>query len=279
MKFLNLSNALHFEPAIAFKAFVFSGGEPHIKISDRVAGEQICITVQARTTQDILMTLLAHDALIQMGASSVDLFIPYFPAARQDRLMVAGEPLSVRVYADLINAAAFRKVTVFDPHSEVAPALLRHCVPVNNHAFVQSIQEILGHNPHLVFVAPDAGSAKKIHHLSSALQWFNVVQCDKTRDIKTGLLSAPKVFSDDLQGADCLIIDDICDGGGTFIQLAEALKAKNAGRLYLAVSHGIFSKGIDVLQPHFERIFTTNSFYNGPSTPFIHVHTLDIIQI
>jgi ribose-phosphate pyrophosphokinase len=56
-----------------------------------------------------------------------------------------------------------------------------------------------------------------------------------------------------------LIVDDICDGGGTFIGLAAELKNKNAGKLYLAVSHGIFSKGFDSLKC-FDKIFTTNSF-------------------
>jgi len=55
-------------------------------------------------------------------------------------------------------------------------------------------------------------------------------------------------------------VDDICDGGGTFIGLAKALKQKNAGNLYLAVSHGIFSKGFNELNKHFTKIFTTDSF-------------------
>ena len=57
----------------------------------------------------------------------------------------------------------------------------------------------------------------------------------------------------------CLIVDHICDGGGTFIGLAEELKKKNAGKLFLAVSHGIFNKGFDDLKC-FDGIFTTDSF-------------------
>ena len=58
----------------------------------------------------------------------------------------------------------------------------------------------------------------------------------------------------------CLIIDDICDGGGTFIGLAKELKQKNAGDLYLAVSHGIFSKGLEALNTYFTKLYTTDSF-------------------
>ena len=89
-----------------------------------------------------------------------------------------------------------------------------------------------------------------------------MIECSKSRDVKTGKLKGFKVYADDLQGKDCLIVDDICDGGGTFMGLAEELKNKNAGNLYLAVSHGIFSKGFDHLAEHFTKIFTTDSFQN-----------------
>jgi len=55
-------------------------------------------------------------------------------------------------------------------------------------------------------------------------------------------------------------VDDICDGGGTFLGLATALKEKNAGKLSLIVSHGIFSKGFEELNKSFDTVFTTNSF-------------------
>ncbi len=275
MKFLNLSDGLRCTPEIAHEAFVFSGGEPHIKITDTVAGERVCITVQARSTQEVVLALLAHDALRRMGAAAIELFIPYFPAARQDRVMVPGEPLSARVYAQLLQSAPFDAITVFDAHSEVTPALLERGRNLPNHDFVRSvIEQIKVPERSLALIAPDAGAAKKIHHLAAALSWPLVVQCDKTRDVATGVLSAPKVFSDDLQGADCLIVDDICDGGGTFVQLSAALKAKNAGRLYLAVSHGIFSKGTTALEGHFDRVFCTNSFCQLPSNDFLDIYNI-----
>ena len=88
-----------------------------------------------------------------------------------------------------------------------------------------------------------------------------MIECSKNRDVKTGKLTGFSVYTDDLNGKDCLIVDDICDGGGTFIGLAEKLKNKNSGKLYLAVSHGIFSNGFTNLDC-FERIFTTDSINN-----------------
>jgi ribose-phosphate pyrophosphokinase len=193
-----------------------------------------------------------------MNVDLKDLYIPYFPAARQDRVMVPGEPLSVKVYADIINGLNFKSVFVFDAHSEVTTALVNNCQAISNHSFVKAVLSEL--NEDIVLISPDGGALKKIYKLSEALGGVEVIECSKSRNVKTGKLSGFKVYTDDFEGKNCLIIDDICDGGGTFIGLAEELKKKNAGKLYLAISHGIFSKGLDQLNKYFDRIFTTDSF-------------------
>lgn len=252
-------NPLPDEESINFKSFIFSGGEPHIKIDpDFNIAHTITVTHRLNSFNDLGLLCLAVNALKNMGVTSIHIFIPYFPAARQDRLMVPGEPLSVKVYANIINSLNVQKVIVFDPHSEVTPALVNNCHVIHNYAFIEEVIKNIG--THLLLVSPDGGALKKIYKLSEYLGNHNVVECSKSRDVKTGKLSGFKVYHDDLQGVPCLIVDDICDGGGTFVGLAEALKAKGAGGLYLAVSHGIFSKGFEGLESHFTRIYTTNSF-------------------
>jgi ribose-phosphate pyrophosphokinase len=244
---------------IDFQSFTFSGGEPHIKIkTDFDTEEAITITHRLNSFNDLGLLCLAVDALQRIDAKVSNLIIPYFPAARQDRVMVKGEPLSVKVYADIINGLGFEKVLVLDPHSEVTPALVNNCEAVSNHRFIQQVIESIGSN--VTLISPDGGALKKIYKVSEFLGGVEVVECSKSRDVKTGKLTGFKVYTDDLIGQDCLIVDDICDGGGTFIGLAEELKKKNAGKLYLAVTHGIFSKGFEELASHFSQIFTTNSF-------------------
>ncbi|PDS22752.1 ribose-phosphate diphosphokinase [Flavobacterium branchiophilum] len=243
---------------IQFEKFTFSGGEPHIKINPNFdLTEKVTVTHRMQSFNDLGFLCLAADALQRMGAQLGTLFIPYFPAARQDRVMVAGEPLSVKVYAQIINSLCFEKVMVFDAHSEVTPAVLDHCEDIPNHDFIQKVVEKIGDE--VLLISPDGGALKKIYKVSEFLGGVEVVECSKSRDVKTGKLSGFKVYKDDLEGKNCLIVDDICDGGGTFVGLAQELKNKNAGKLYLAVSHGIFSKGFEALQD-FDRIFTTNSF-------------------
>ncbi|MEZ0007727.1 ribose-phosphate pyrophosphokinase [Flavobacterium sp. 28YEA47A] len=259
---LNLDT--HFNPfpgkrEIQFQSFTFSGGEPHIKINpDFDVSEPVTITHRINSFNDFGLLLLAIDALKRMDVKLINVFIPYFPAARQDRVMISGEPLSVKVYADILNSLKLNKVTVFDAHSEVTSALLDNCEVIPNHAFIAEVLKKIGKEVKLI--SPDGGALKKIYKVSEYLGGVEVVECSKSRDVKTGKLSGFKVYNDNLEGMDCLIVDDICDGGGTFVGLAEELKKKNAGKLYLAVSHGIFNKGFDVFQKDFEKIFTTNSF-------------------
>jgi len=243
---------------IKFDAFTFSGGEPHIKIQPIDYKGSVIVTHRLASFNDLGMFLIAVDALKRMGHNKIEAFIPYFPAARQDRVMIEGESLSVKVYTDLINNLSLERVTIFDPHSEVTPALLDNCRVLNNHYFIKNILESLPDDS--LLVSPDAGAEKKVHNLASYLQAYEVLECGKKRDIKTGALSGFKVPVSDLNGRPCLIVDDICDGGGTFIGLAKELQKSNAGDLFLAVSHGIFSKGLDGLEKYFEQIFTTDSF-------------------
>lgn len=268
MKYINLSEGFNpfMQDDIKFKLFNFSGGEPHIKIETSLLynEQDIGITHRIQSFNDVGVLLVAVDALRRLNPNRyIHLFLPYFPGARQDRIMVKGEPLTVKIYADIINSLKLSSVTIFDPHSDVTPALIDNCVVVSNHTFIHSVIQKIGSTP--LLISPDAGSNKKIKDLQSYLGNtldIEVVKCDKTRNTKTGAITGFEVYADNLNGRDCLIVDDICDGGGTFIGLAEELKRKGAGKIYLAVSHGIFSKGLRELAHSIHHIYTTDSFDN-----------------
>jgi len=269
MKYLHLdADFTPFGKSIAFEAFTFNGGEPHIKIKEDLSissldfsnnrePNEILITTRIRSFNDLGFVLVANDALKRMGVDKISLLLPYFPAARQDRVMVSGEALTVKVYADIINAAQFEQVIILDPHSEVTPALLNKVTVISNHQFVQ---KALANETDYLLIAPDGGALKKVYKLAQYLDGQAVVECSKMRAVKTGQLSGFKVFADDLAEKTCVLVDDICDGGGTFLGLAEALKVKNAGKLILVVTHGIFSKGVAELAKTFSKIYCTNAF-------------------
>ncbi len=259
MKLLNLDP--HFSPlgpSADFESFVFAGGEPHIKIKEHLNEEdEIMITHRVKSFNDMGEILLAVDALRRLGVSEISLLIPYFPGARQDRLMVKGEPLTVKVYADLINAQNFKKVIVLDPHSEVTPALINNVQVVSNGLFVsEALSEFTDYH----LIAPDAGALKKVHQLALSLQVRSVVACGKTRNVRTGKLDGFEVYAEDLEGRTCVVVDDICDGGGTFLGIARELRSKNAGKLILIVTHGIFSNGSAQPAEYYDHIICTDAF-------------------
>ena len=266
---LNLDS--NFKPVtgseIKYEAFTFSGGEPHIRIEEFDISELVIITHRVRTFNDLGLLSIAVDALRRLGAKEIELVLPYFPGARQDRVMTPGESLSVKVYADIINGYGLKSITIYDPHSDVTPALLNNCKAIDNHRFVAQIVKALPEN--LLLISPDAGASKKIQKLARFLGLTDVLECGKKREVKTGKLSGFTVPIEDLGERPCLIVDDICDGGGTFIGLGKELKSKNSGPLFLAISHGLFSKGFDELLGIYDKIFTTDSFKDVDGGEFV----------
>ena len=249
---------------IEYKSSVFPGGEPHIKIlTDLSTVKHVKITHRVNCFNDFGLLLIAIDALKQLNVEYITVVIPYFPGARQDRVIAKGEALTVKVYTDILNTYHLKEVVVYDVHSDVAPALLNNSRIINNFSFIERVISELPKD-NLVLISPDGGALKKIYKLAAHLKDFPVIECSKIRDLETGKLSHFNVYTNDLKNKNCLIIDDICDGGGTFIGLAKALKNKNANSLYLAISHGIFSKGFNHLNQYFKHIYTTNSFKSMP---------------
>ena len=117
-----------------------------------------------------------------------------------------------------------------------------------------------------ILVSPDAGANKKIYKLVEQIGYKgDILTCSKQRSLDLdGKITKTVVPRFELE-KDAIIIDDICDGGATFIKIAEVIKenqkgVKNPGKIYLIVTHGIFSKGFEELSKYFNEIYCTNSY-------------------
>ena len=253
----------------------FPGGEVHPRpAADRSEsdGSDDTIVRASLTSSDQVMALLMLcDALRRDGelTGRTILQVPYFPYARQDRVANDGESLSVAVMAGLINGLGFDEVHVIDPHSDVTSAL------INNVQVIDAYEPVMRSSMRTsncrtacekgIYVIPDAGAEKKTR--AFAREFGNTrkpMQASKVRCTKTGQITETALYdngeSDD-GPQDFVIVDDICDGGRTFIELAKVIRAKHRVRsIHLHVSQGIFSKGLDVLLGHFNTISTTDSF-------------------
>lgn len=277
MKYLNLSGLFNPYNAptrtqIQYEYFTFKGGEPHIKLDPFSLGndDEVTISHRIETYSDMGKLKIAVDALRRVNPRyKLSLFLPYFPGARQDRVMVHGEPFTSAVYVKELDSLGFETITSYDVHSDVIGGMFAvlntKFISLSNHSYVLEVLKDLYPQRYAtmpILISPDAGSNKKIGKLAKYLSSYNVldvVKCDKTRDIKTGEITDFEVYADDLGGKDCIIVDDICDGGGTFLGLVGKLNEKNAGNVYLVVSHGIFSHGLQILSTHFDGIYTTDS--------------------
>ena len=242
-------------------SFIFPGGEIGTKVYN--AYEDVEVRAILRSSNDIIELLLIANALKNRGCSIRLLRIPYIPYARQDRICNLGEPFSIKVFSELINSIKASNVEGWDVHSDVTNALINNFrnVHVSEILMNTHLMDLMIHDK-IVLCSPDAGSLKKIQKVQSEFSIPNerAFMATKVRDTSTGNIIDTEVYVDHLSGKDVLIIDDICDGGRTFIELAKKIKNKGSGKIILYVTHGIFSKGIEVFDGLIDEIWTTNSF-------------------
>ena len=248
----------------------FSGGEVHARVDDLPAGtRRVLIAHRVNSADDLMLVLLVVDAVRgRVPDVAIDLFMPYVPYARQDRRMVPGDPLSIRVLADVINACRFGQVLVLDPHSDVTTAVIERCRPLPVYENVARAIEASGATR---VVIPDAGAAKRVHGMLRSLEnrcaHVTTVQAMKTRDVtRRGAITGMQLESDaDVEAEGCLIVDDICDGGRTFLSLSKLLRTHGAKSVFLYATHGIFAHGVEPLlsctdaDGRLDGIYTTES--------------------
>ena len=231
---------------------------------------------------DLELILCATAALKAEGVREIMLTVPYFLGARSDRKFGQGSYHYLKdVICPIINAQGYRSVAVLDPHSDVLEACIDRLVPNSNLAFVKWALEDLGYAKKpldFTLVAPDAGAYKKVDSIARELKHpTEIVTAHKRRDLQTGQILSTTVEGIDEAQQKFIIIDDICDGGRTFLGIAEAIKSKVAdAEIYLLVTHGIFSAGYSQLMNRFDGIYTTNS-YADISEEFNFVKSLKVI--
>lgn len=211
---------------------------------------------------EMFKLILTIDAIRRVKPdSSINLCLPYLPFARQDRVCNKGEANGISAFARILNSLELASVELLDPHSDAAESAINRCVKIDL-ANMLAGQNVLGwmNFSNTWFVAPDAGAVKRVKELARSLGAAGVITASKERDTETMALTKT-VFDDEVADRNLLVIDDLCDGGRTFISLSKAIYAKGTpSTLRLWVTHGIFSYGTEVVTDHFDGVYTTNSF-------------------
>lgn len=263
----------HYGTTPTFESMYFPAGEAHVKVINENTGKGP-LTEVARVygadANDLLTLAMWADACHRRAdarhkerpgddPNRIVLVMPYLPGARADHDDFV--PFGAGVYADFINSLGADEVICFDPHSPVLPGLVNATV-IDSTRLVRKhvVGKISDSHPQRYdgIIAPDKGAVDRASKVATACH-LPLYRAEKHRVEETGKLDG---FSCEPlpESGRFLVVDDICDGGGTFLGLAD-VTGLPPERLGLYVSHGVFSgKAKDTLNTRYGEVWTTDSY-------------------
>jgi ribose-phosphate pyrophosphokinase len=227
--------------------------------------------------------------------SKIKLILPYVPNARMDRTKSDCEVFTLKYFCDFINYLDFDRVEIFDPHSDVTPALIKNVKVITPNKMIGDVLDEIEYTNDTpiykgttIIYFPDAGAMKRYKDMPR-LKGYEIIYGEKDRDWRTGKIVGLKVFNqkgeriDDmegyLEGQSVLMIDDIISYGGTLAYSADALKAIGASHIYIYASHvensisdGTINKVKERLDNEtITEVFTTNSLFDTKKYEFPNI--------
>lgn len=227
--------------------------------ADNLVTNTVSVTARINNPADQMSLFFTTDALRRKyPLAKFFLNMYYLPYARQDRVCNEGESHNLKVFCQMVNNLKYDLVQVADPHSSVATALLDNAVILDQYEIFRGIKSSFRE---WTIVAPDNGATKKCEEFAKKVGAAGVITFSKTREMSTGEITSLKPNQEINSNGNYLVLDDLCDGGRTFIELAKYF-SKTDCRLELAITHGIFSYGVEIVASEFDHVYTTDSFRN-----------------
>ena len=266
---------------LTYKLTQFNAGELHPQLQDYpLIGDLESITIRPITygpTFMVELALLVNALRYEFHMSTpIDLDLPYVPYSRQDRACSKGEDFALKTFVSMLKSSGVDLLLTDDQHSNID--FDGFIYSTKQSQFVCKIKEDFDW-----FVAPDKGAFEKTkwnairvaekefleasNGSRSMLRLPTAFAMQKVRT-PTGITYDDDTSRSDVLYGDVLITDDICDGGATFLQCAEAIRKKHprVKTISLYVTHGIFSKGVDKLKELFYSIYTANLMTSDEET-------------
>ncbi len=221
----------------------FADMEVFVEIQENVRGEDVFViqSTSYPTNDNLMELLITCDALRRGSARRITPVIPYFGYARQDRKSGPRTPISAKLVANLITEAGANRVLTMDLHAGQIQGFFD--IPVDNLLaellFSRDIVErFKGRDP--MIVSPDVGGVLRARIMATRLN-TDLAIIDKRRE-RAGVSEVMNIIGE-VDGRDCILVDDIVDSGGTLCNAAEALLANGAKSVEVYVSHGVLSGG------------------------------------
>lgn len=251
---INLTNPESNFPPIKISTYPDSQISVEIEVWEGYAninsGDTFTILSRMSSYSDLIKIVAANQVLQENGMRT-ELDCPYILGARSDRRFKMTQSFDLKIVADIINSCNFDRVIVLDAHSDVLPAMINRCIVRQPNWWISEFS--INWKDYLL-ISPDAGAYKKIFGLAESLG----CELESGSKVRMPDGSPQVVIHGDVKNRHCAIIDDICDGGRTFVELGRLLKEQGAKSVTLFVTHGIFSKGIQL--ENIDAIYTTNSY-------------------
>ena len=228
-----------------------------VSVNDVKEGD-IHVRIRGNSYEDLFAAASvkeAWDAANAMNKTATAVLTIYcLIGQRSDRRFNKGGSFDLKVVANFINTMKYDKVRIFHPHSAISLALIDNSEEISPLRFVKQAFESI---EDAVLVSPDAGAYKTTHAMAEQLK-ADLIPSNKVR-----VKGIPQIqIQGDVNQKNCLIVDDLADGGRTFKLLAENLKAQGAKKVYLYVTHAQFNYGITALKDCIDHIYCTNSYKN-----------------
>mgnify|MGYP001252852240 CR=1 FL=1 len=225
----------------------FSNGEISVNINESVRGADVFViqSTNAPVNNNLMELLIMIDALKRASVGRITAVIPFYAYARQDRKSKPREPITAKLVADLITAAGADRVLTMDLHAPQIQGFFN--IPVDNLYAMPIIAKYFTDKnlEDVVVVSPDVGGVTRARGLAARLN-APLAIVDKRRP-KANVAEIMNVIGD-IDGKNCIIIDDMVDTGGSVVNAAKVLMEMGAKAVYVACTHPVLSG------PAYERI-------------------------
>src|SRR6476620_5274546 len=245
----------------------FSDGEFNFQIGENVRGSDVFIVQPTcpPSDQNLMELLIMIDTFVRASAERVTAVIPYFGYARADKKDRPRVPIAAKLVANLITTAGAERVLTVDLHASQIQGFFD--IPVDHLYAAPVVVDYFTANPilNLIVVAPDTGGAERARAYAKRLK-AGLALCDKRRE-RANEADVMNVVGD-VSGKNCLIIDDMCDTGGTICKVAEALHKAGANEIYACFTHGVLSgrAADNIAGSHLKKVIVTNTIPTSEKT-------------
>ncbi len=256
----------------------FADQEIFVEIQENVRGEDVFVFQSTSfPTNDHLMELLIMiDAMRRSSARRITAVLPYFGYARQDRRASGRTPISAKLVANLITEAGADRVLTLDLHAGQIQGFFD--IPTDNlYAIPVLTRDIKANHDisNVMVVSPDVGGVVRARALAKRLDCLLAI-VDKRRD-RPGESEVMNIIGE-VEGKDCLLIDDIVDSGGTLCNAADALLAQGAASVTAYITHGVLSGGAvtRITSSKLRELVITDSIQ--PTTAVQSAHNIRVVS-